>query len=430
MACEYCGQSAEAFGQLRDERDRLRDELALANQINGHNAIEIRRLKKEQAKDRTKDPRYEDACEVLRYWQDRLTPKAREPLSNKRLDVVFGRLGRLNKDNVIPHHDVAALKRCVDGYAAYPYQGEYGKRMTHGRPDQRKVEAEFIFRDDRHVLKGLAMADQADEHVEAFTASTANGLSEGGQRALRLAKMGWHVFPCQIDSKAPRPGSRGLLDAKTDEQAIRAFWTRVPEANLAVRTGAESGIVVLDVDGNEGYASLRELQRKYDDLPTTLSVVTPRGGNHFYFQHPGPAVKNTVGVPGPGLDIRGDGGYVLVPPSKVEGRHYEVDESTWPAPMPSWLTRLLVTYHERMAKHIEHGEWSKLMAECASEGQRNDTLTKIIGHLLGPLHMPSDEALVLAMKINGYYKPPLEAKVVQAMVVSLAGSEARKLAKG
>ena len=135
----------------------------------------------------------------------------------------------------------------------------------------------------------------------------------------QYAGRGWCVFPCVAGAKVPAT-THGLHDATTDRDVIRQWWERWPRANVAIRTGAVSGLVVLDVDGPEGFASLKALEARHGALPRTYTVSTPRGGLHFYFAHPGGTIPNSAGKIAPGIDLRGDGGYVVAPPSVLTGR--------------------------------------------------------------------------------------------------------------
>src|SRR5687768_7473984 len=131
--------------------------------------------------------------------------------------------------------------------------------------------------------------------------------------ALRYARHGLHVFPCR--GKAPLTPN-GLHAATCHTAQIRAwFGGRRPDPNVAIRTGAVSDLVALDIDGDDGWESLRRLEARYDVVPRTASVKTPRGGSHYWFRHPGGTVANSASTLGPCLDIRGDGGYVVAPPS-------------------------------------------------------------------------------------------------------------------
>lgn len=145
--------------------------------------------------------------------------------------------------------------------------------------------------------------------------------------ALAYAKRGWNVFPLGEGSKMPKipksAGGRGLHDATTDPTMIREWWRRWPRANIGIRTGAVSGIIVLDIDARHGgFDTLACLEILHDRLPVTLTVRTPSGGEHRYFAHPGDVLPNSAGKLGPGLDVRGDGGYVVAPPSIIHGRRY------------------------------------------------------------------------------------------------------------
>jgi hypothetical protein len=132
--------------------------------------------------------------------------------------------------------------------------------------------------------------------------------------ALAYAARGWSVFPCQHGTKEPFPGTHGVKDASTDEATIRAWWTRWPDANVALACGPESGVYVVDVDvdpekGVNGWESLKELP----DLPATVRQNTPRGGAHFLFRaDTPPRNKNSFRN---GIDIRAGGYYIMLTPS-------------------------------------------------------------------------------------------------------------------
>ncbi len=241
------------------------------------------------------------------------------------------------------------------------------------------------------------------------------------ETALRCAERGWYVFPCRVGSKQPAT-ARGLLDATRDPRQIERWWTGTPGTNLAVRTGEPSSLVVLDVDGEEGADSLHELEQKHGRLPMTASVVTPRGGQHFYFQHPGVEVRNTAGTVGDGLDVRGDGGYVLVPPSIVNGRCYEVDEQSALAPMPVWLTP-----DSTSSEHAQPSDvWTSMVRDGAGEGSRNVSMARLVGHLLRR-YVDVDLVAEVAHLVNGQrWRPPLEPAEVDRIIDSLARVELRR----
>lgn len=176
-------------------------------------------------------------------------------------------------------------------------------------------------------------------------------------------RLGWPVFPvhgikdmhCTCNrAQCKRPGKhpvghlvpQGLKNASTDIDVIKHWWREAPWANIGVVTGAESSLVVLDVDVIKGGDdALFEIQQKHGPLPETVQALTGSGGYHYLFAHPGSGVriKNSVSSLGTGLDIRGDGGYIVVAPSlHLYGRRYEWEASCRPleveiAPLPEWL---------------------------------------------------------------------------------------------
>lgn len=180
-----------------------------------------------------------------------------------------------------------------------------------------------------------------------------------GAAALECGAKGWSVFPlfgivhgrcecrradCSRPGKHPRVG-RGLYDASTDPATIESWWLQWPMANIGVATGVRSGIVVIDVDQPGGEASLEMLAAEVGPLPPTLEAVTGGGGRHVVYGHPGGRMGNTVGklhgfaAPLPHVDLRADGGAIVVAPSlHISGRRYRwLDHSVVPAPAPAWL---------------------------------------------------------------------------------------------
>jgi putative DNA primase/helicase len=149
---------------------------------------------------------------------------------------------------------------------------------------------------------------------------------------------------CASPGKHPRT-QHGLKEATSDLATIERWWKRWPDANVAIVTGAGSGLVVLDVDSyNEGDDTLAELVAEHGELPPTTRVITGGDGLHVFFAHPGEEVRNTAGKKlGQGLDVRGDGGYVVAAPSlHLSGNRYQwVDVDVPPAPMPAWMLEKL-----------------------------------------------------------------------------------------
>src|SRR5437870_12189799 len=126
--------------------------------------------------------------------------------------------------------------------------------------------------------------------------------------ALALSRRGMAVFPCLPRRKEPAT-PRGFHDASRDPAKVEQWWRTDPNYNVAIATGAPSGVFVLDIDGDDGEAELRKLEAAYGALPSTVEVITARG-RHLYFKMPAHPVPCSVGKIAPGIDVRGDGGYV------------------------------------------------------------------------------------------------------------------------
>ena len=236
--------------------------------------------------------------------------------------------------------------------------------------------------------------------------------------ALGYAANGWPVFPCHgihgggctcraadcaSPGKHPRV-ARGLHSASTDPAQIARWWARWPYANVGLRTGAESELTVLDVDpAHGGSRSIKALIDRHGGLSEVPRVRTGSGGWHLFFAHPGEPVRNSAGRLGPGLDIRGDGGYVIAPPSvHASGRQYrwEVDAGTLP-PMPDWLFALLTKPDREVARRSfdpipedrDASAWARVALDAeiravrsSPQGSRNMALNRsafCLGQIIG-----------------------------------------------
>ena len=149
--------------------------------------------------------------------------------------------------------------------------------------------------------------------------------------AIEYAKKGFAVFPLKYRDKVPLTRN-GCKDATTDAAQIKAWWQKYPNANIGLATGSVSqNVFVIDLDidedrGIDGYHSLEDWQREHGDFPETWTAITGRGGYHLYYRGNG-RVKNRAGIID-GVDIRGNGGYVVAPPSiHKNGNRYEWEYS-------------------------------------------------------------------------------------------------------
>ena len=215
--------------------------------------------------------------------------------------------------------------------------------------------------------------------------------------ALAYAAAGWPVLPVTAQGKQPLVG-HGVHDASVDGARIRRWWRRWPDAGVGIATGARSGLAVVDVDVKAGgRVSLVGLRAGRGRLPFTVLAHTGGGGVHLYYRQPaGLRVPNTVGRlpnvdrPLPGIDLRGDGGYVVAPPSVHASGHlyrWAARQPAAPAPLPRWLwtqpppaAPRARPYAPRPGGASPYG-MAALLAETQAvrglvQGQRNDGLNR------------------------------------------------------
>lgn len=165
------------------------------------------------------------------------------------------------------------------------------------------------------------------------------------QIALQEAERGRLIFPCHNTSKRPLTDD-GLYAATRDTETITQWFTRWPGAMIGIRCGRDSGVFVIDCDHDaekhvDGVAALKQL---CPDLPETITIKTPRGGRHYYFAYPddGREIRNSAGKIAPGVDVRGEGGYVIAAGSvRSDGVCYELLADVHPGPPPPAPQRLI-----------------------------------------------------------------------------------------
>ena len=244
--------------------------------------------------------------------------------------------------------------------------------------------------------------------------------------ALKLAERGLAVFPCRPQNKRPAT-AHGLKDATVDPRVIERWWHE-NDYNIGVATGAISGMMVIDVDNVEAEAELRKLETEHGALPATVEAITARG-RHLFFKWPGQDIRNSAGKIAPGIDVRGNGGYVLAAPSlHPSGRRYawSVDSASIFAEAPSWLLDMINGPKDTTAGPAM--AWNDVVRDGAGKGCRNDTLARLVGHLL---HRRVDPltTLEIALAVNyARFRPPLPRTEVTAIVDSIAAAELRRRA--
>jgi hypothetical protein len=231
--------------------------------------------------------------------------------------------------------------------------------------------------------------------------------------ALRYRMFGFSIIPVGRDKKPLIEWKRYQTERATAEQ-IEEWWEQHPDANVGIVTGKEFGIVVVDVE-NGG---------RIDDLPPTVISKTGGGGFHYYYKHPGNIVKNGVriGNKDDKRDIRGDGGFVVAPPSvHASGNLYEWDvppDNTSFADFPELLINLQSSEKKT--------NWKELPIVAAPEGKRNSTATQYAGKLLHDLSPDLWETAgwdSLKTWNEKYSKPPLDEKELRAVFDSIIGRE-------
>lgn len=252
--------------------------------------------------------------------------------------------------------------------------------------------------------------------------------------ALYYAGRGWLVFPvhsmvggrcdcgkpdCENPGKHPRTRN-GLNDATSNPDTIKGWWQKWTFANIGLRCGAVSGLVVVDVDPRHGGDdSLFALVSEYGVLPHTVEALTGGGGRHILFRHPGVKVKTAKNVLGPGLDIRADGGYVVASPSLHHtGNRYQWEPSCLPsqtalAPLPEWMLALVRDDTPELVRQAE------AVGEMIPAGERNQTLTSLAG-TMRRRGMSRDAVFAALMEENkAKCDPPLSPDEVMTIAKSI-----------
>ncbi len=280
--------------------------------------------------------------------------------------------------------------------------------------------------------------------------------------AIDYAQRGWLVFSvhsiqdgsctcgksdCHSPGKHPRTAN-GLKNATTDANIIVEWWREWPDANVGVVTGAESGIVVIDIDTrHDGDKSLDALEAEHGTLPATVTACTAGGGFHFVFKHPGDTIRNRSNVR-PGIDVRGDGGYIVAPPSNhASGDVYRWDEARAPdetelAEILDWLLDLITSEPDHRAERngatpsspvllLQRAQQYASSADAAGEGSRNDAAYRLGGHIgaftdVAGSRLTEGEVFDVLRSWNQRNSPPLdEAELRQCVSSSLTNGTPR-----
>jgi hypothetical protein len=235
------------------------------------------------------------------------------------------------------------------------------------------------------------------------------------QAARDYAKAGIPVFPLVPNEKRPLTGN-GFKDATTDLDVINQWWDKWPNANIGMVTGTLTGTLIVDVDckdRTDGNKSLQELESKCGTLLETRRHNTPSGGYHLLFSTGSLVIPNSASKIGDGIDIRGEGGYIVAPPSVIDGKRYEVvNPDTLIAEAPEWLIRLALEDKKKEAPK-----------ERVLKGERNDHIFKKAMECR-KLDLSYQEAEKVVVKANDKCDPPLSEREVQRTLDSAYRYEA------
>lgn len=235
---------------------------------------------------------------------------------------------------------------------------------------------------------------------------------------LSLAAGGWRLFP--VESRGKRPLFKEWQKRATCDANTLCDWAQeFPDCNWGLACGPGSGVWVLDVDGDDGEAAIWELCREHGEAWTlTLTAIAARGP-HLYYGYPGHRIiRNSASKLARKLDVRGDGGYVVVPPSVHPSGHVyrwaEPDRSITTA--PAWLLDLVSNQAQR--PKIPASEIGIL-----PEGRRNDGLTRLGGVMRRKGATAAELQTALLQANARRCRPPLTEREVCTIAASVARYE-------
>jgi len=235
------------------------------------------------------------------------------------------------------------------------------------------------------------------------------------------------VVPVKTCAKTPLT-RHGFKDASTDERRVREWWEKWPDANVGVVTGEPSGLIVLDLDRKGAHDGVEIARSRFDFEPEGYPHVrTGGGGIHVLFKWPGSPVGNRTGTGSlaPCVEVKGDGGYIVAPPSIHEsGRRYE-----WVQPpdgdlpeLPSWVlegqsrrAQPRQTQPEGLAS-LDPLEAAR--TKGVPEGQRNDTAARLAGRYFHK-GLGADDVLCILRGWNEKNHPPLPPDELREVVESI-----------
>lgn len=235
------------------------------------------------------------------------------------------------------------------------------------------------------------------------------------EAALTYRQKGYSVIPLKPGSKLPLIKWQDYADRLPTEDEIREWWKRVPRANIGVVTGKVSNLVAVDVDVDRGGSA----EQIFELAPTGMISRTGSGGYHLLYKYTDDVPKNRVGKTG--VDIRSNGGYIVVPPSLHDsGNLYKWVKAESTNKMSSQLVSYLSLppVQDSNAPAGDGPRWLTDALMGVDDGNRNDTCAKLVGYYAGK-GIPKDVTLAMMMNWDGNNRPPLGEYRVRLTVDSV-----------
>jgi hypothetical protein len=242
------------------------------------------------------------------------------------------------------------------------------------------------------------------------------------QSALRFSKRGWRVLPV-TKTKVPLISGWPKF-ATTNADQLRKWWNKLPKANVGIATGEKSGFWVVDIDvkhGLSGWDSLFETFGEIEFGEHDICVQSPSGGLHLYFQWDQELPVTVAANVLPGVDIRGETGFIMAPPSsiQIDGKEHFYrfnDENNSIPEAPEWAKELArMTLHpttpgggRKTASGPASGFDVNEVMEGVTEGNRDNALFRYACHLRG-CRVPYSLAEGFLLEASVRCNPPFHA---------------------
>ena len=246
--------------------------------------------------------------------------------------------------------------------------------------------------------------------------------------ACSYIKLGWSVIPIEPRGKKPLIKWEKYQKEKATEDQIKKWWVKYPNANIGIITGTISEIIVIDIDSAKGQ---EEYTVKLGELHNTISQRTgKKDALQLFFKHPRDRkYQNKAGLL-PDVDIRADGGYVIVPPSiHPNGKTYKwvIDPIDMGLndllDLPEDIKTQLISKTGKKSDHVEGWVQEALMG--VKEGKRNDICARLAGYYLRAFQGDTEQVEILLQNWNERNTPPMDWKEIRTVIESVAKREGR-----